>query len=249
VWVEQFYTESEKLHWRTEKEGIPPSALFISSPYDCEARYAKKHTTSWVGYKVHMTETCEDDQPHLITNVESTAGPIADGDVTPQIHQAFERQALLPNLHIVDTGYLDADLLVTSKRDYEVELLGPTRSDYKWQARAAEGFDASNFQIDWENESAICPARCSSLSWTPAVDNRRNEVVKIKFSMRDCQPCASRMQCTCAKRRTITVRQQDQYLALQTAREGETTTEYAAEHRKRASIEGTISQGIRACGL
>jgi Transposase DDE domain len=125
----------------------------------------------------------------------------------------------------------------------------PARSNYKWQARAAEGFDASNFQIDWENKCAICPAGCSSLSWTPAVDNRRNEVVKIKFSMRDCQPCASRMQCTRAKRRTITVRQQDQYLALQAARERETTAEYAIEYRKRAGIEGTISQGVRAYGL
>src|SRR5262245_2715756 len=43
----------------------------------------------------------------------------------------------------VDTGYLDADLLVTSKREYGVELLGPTLSDYKCQARAAECGDAA----------------------------------------------------------------------------------------------------------
>jgi DAHP synthase ferredoxin-like domain len=36
------------------------------------------------------------------------------------------------------------DLLVASKLDYEVELLGPTRPDYKWQARAAEGFDVGH---------------------------------------------------------------------------------------------------------
>src|SRR5262249_42393191 len=103
---------------RTEKEGIPPSKLFISSPYDTEARYAKKHTTSWVGYKVHLTEACEDDGPHLITNVETTAGPVADGEVTPRIHQALDSKGLLPDLHIVDTGYLDAELLVTSEQDH-----------------------------------------------------------------------------------------------------------------------------------
>ena len=121
VWVQQFYRESGCVYWRTEKEGIPPSGLFISSPYDVEARYAKKHTTSWVGYKVHVTETCEDDAPHIITHVETTAGPVSDGAATPHIHQGLARQGLLPAIHIVDTGYLDAELLVTSQREHGVE--------------------------------------------------------------------------------------------------------------------------------
>jgi transposase len=140
-------------------------------------------------------------------------------------------------------------LLVRSKRDHEVELLGPTRSDYKWQARAATGFDAGSFRIDWQKGQATCPEGCTSLSWTPAVDKRSNEVVKIKFSMRDCQPCRSRAECTRAKRRTITVRRQDQYCALRGAREREKTVEYETEYRRRAGIEGTLSQGVRACGL
>jgi transposase len=249
AWVQQFYIEAGRVRWRTEPEGLPPSRLFISSPYDTEARYARKHTTSWVGYKVHVTETCDDDSPHLITHVETAAGPVADGEATPQIHQALDSKALLPDKHIVDTGYLDADLLVRSKLDHEVELRGPTRADYKWQARAATGFDAGSFQIDWGSEQATCPAGRTSLSWTPAVDKRSNEVVKIKFSMKDCQPCASRAKCTRANRRTITVRRQDQYVALQAARAREETAEYKTEYRRRAGIEGTLSQGIRACGL
>jgi len=236
-------------HWRTDKEGIPPSVLLISSPYDVEAHYAKKHTTSWVGYKVHVTETCDDQAPHLITHVETTAGPVADGEATPRIHQALERKGLLPHLHIVDTGYLDAELLVTSQRDDGVDLLGPTRADYRWQAQAAKGFDANHFQIDWEQQQVVCPNGCRSSSWTPAIDSRTNEVVKIKFSVKDCQPCPSRIDCTRAKRRTITVRRQDQHLALQAARTRETTEAYATEYARRAGVEGTLSQGTRAYGL
>ena len=162
VWVQQFYLEAGQVRWRTEKEGIPPSGLFISSPYDVEARYAKKQTTSWVGYKVHVTETCDDDAPHLITHVETTAGPVADGEVTPRIHQALERKDVLPATHIVDTGYLDAELLVTSQRDYGITLLGPTRANDHWQAQAAQGFDASSFAIDWDQRQARCP--CGHLS-------------------------------------------------------------------------------------
>ena len=29
--------------------------------------------------------------------------------------------------HIVDTGYVDAQLLVESQRDYQIDLVGPTR--------------------------------------------------------------------------------------------------------------------------
>jgi hypothetical protein len=47
----------------------------------------KKRTTSWVGYKVHLTETCEEGTPHLITHVETTAAPVADGEVTTRIHE------------------------------------------------------------------------------------------------------------------------------------------------------------------
>jgi transposase len=201
-----------------------------------------------VGYKVHVTETCEDDAPHLITHVETTAGPVSDGAATPRIHQGLDRQGLLPTTHIVDTGYLDAELLVTSQREYRVDLLGPMRADGQWQAQAAQGFDASQFQIDWEQQRATCPGGYTSLSWTPAVDDRTNEVVKIKFSMQDCQPCASRAHCTRAKRRTITVRRQDHHVALQAARARETSTAYTTEYARRAGIEGTLSQGIRAYG-
>jgi transposase len=142
------------VRWRTEHEGIPPSGLWISSPDDVEARYGNTQTTSWVGYTVHGTATCEDDAPHIMTHVETTAGPVSDGAATPHIHQALERQGLLPSTHIVDTGYLDAELLVTSQREYNVDLLGPMRADGKWQAQAAQGFDASHFQIDWEQQPA-----------------------------------------------------------------------------------------------
>jgi len=114
--VQQYYTLDETVHWRTDQQGLPALSRFINSPYDVEARYARKRSTSWVGYKVHLTETCEDDQPHLI---------------------ALKANRLLPNRHLVDAGYMDAPELVTSQQAYNVELVGPARADYKWQARAA----------------------------------------------------------------------------------------------------------------
>ena len=38
-----------------------PSPAEPSLPYDPEARYSTKREVEWVGYKVHLTETCEPD--------------------------------------------------------------------------------------------------------------------------------------------------------------------------------------------
>jgi transposase len=72
VWVQQYYTTGDGIRWRTEADGLPPARLFLSSPYDPEARLGKKRTTRWVGYKVHMTESCDDEAPRLLTHVETT---------------------------------------------------------------------------------------------------------------------------------------------------------------------------------
>ncbi|MHB8576774.1 MAG: transposase [Dehalococcoidia bacterium] len=139
VWLQNYYQEGGALQWRTDELGIPPASLFLSSPYDLDAHLGKKGTTCWVGYKVALTETCEPDSPNLLTHVATVAAPVADGAVTPQLHADLQQADLLPEKHIVDTGFLDAELMVTSKRDFGIDLLGPARPDVKWQAQQWPG--------------------------------------------------------------------------------------------------------------
>jgi transposase len=254
MWIQQYVVVDDILQWRTDAHGIPPSARFITSPYDRDAHYSKKRATEWVGYKVHLSETCDDNLPRLITHVETSGAPIADGDRTATIHTALADKALLPATHIVDSGYVTAPLLVSSKRDFAVDLLGPTRPDTRWQARAGNGFDVSAFTIDREAQQAICPEGHRSSSWSPAIDRRDNDVITIQFSTSHCRKCTSRPYCIQSPdqrypRRVITVRPQEQYLALQAARARATTAAYKEEYARRAGIEGTISQGVRAFGL
>ena len=73
VWLQPFRPVDDHLIWRAEhQDELPPSARLIRSPYDVGARFSRKRTTTWVGYKVHLSETCEADQPHLITQVATT---------------------------------------------------------------------------------------------------------------------------------------------------------------------------------
>jgi transposase len=251
VWVQQFYRTDSKIRWRTEPEGIPSSTLMIGSPYDPQAHYAKKHTTSWVGYKVHLTESCDQNQLHLITHVETTAAPTGDSQVIPIIHETLKDQDLLPDRHLVDTGYVEAELLVESKRDYGVDLYGPARGDQKRQAREAKGFAADQFQVNWAQQQVTCPQGCTSQSWTPAQDRSGNPVIKIKFASSDCRVCPSLRDCTHTRRprRTITIHPQPEHEALRAARQRQSEPEFVEQYGKRAGIEGTISQGVRAFGL
>jgi transposase len=251
VWIQNYTWQEERLRWRNTEE-LPPSALMISTPYDEEAHYSKKRSTSWVGYKVHLTETCTEDAPHVITHVETTPSTTPDSELTLGIQTALQAKDLLPHEHLVDLGYIDAGILVASQDDFGIDLIGPAKGDYRWQSRANEGFAAENFQVDWQQQVAICPANKTSSSWTKALDGRQLEVIKIKFSRKDCAPCQFRPQCTHAKkspRRTITLRSQRQFLAQQAAREREKTADFKKRYSRRAGVEGTISQGVRAFDL
>ncbi|QDV34698.1 IS1182 family transposase [Tautonia plasticadhaerens] len=249
VWVQHFLVEAGGLRWRAEGDGIPPSAASINSPHDSEARYGKKRSTIWVGYKAHLTETCDDESPHLVVQVTTAPAPAADGDALAGIYEQLGRKDSLPGKHLADTGYIDAELLVSSRRDHGVELIGPTRPDYGWQALAGGGFTASDFAIDWEGSRATCPEGRVSSGWTPAVERDHTEVVHIKFSRKDCKPCPARERCTGAARRSLTIRAREPFEALRAARAREETEEYRADYAHRAGIEGTISQAVRVAGL
>lgn len=102
VWVQQYYAGEGPMQWRND-EDLAPSALLIHSPYDVDARFSTKRDVLWAGYKAHLTETCDDDLPHLITHVETTPATTYDGAVTEIIHRRLSAKGLLPQEHIVDS--------------------------------------------------------------------------------------------------------------------------------------------------
>ncbi len=96
VWVQNYQGSEGELGWRSS-ENIPPAGLYISSPYDLDAHYSKKRTTSWVGFKVHLTETCEKDNPHLITHVETTTAPFPMMPERPPFMKGSSRKSCCPS--------------------------------------------------------------------------------------------------------------------------------------------------------
>ena len=250
IWTFHYYAEEEQLRWR-KAEDLPPAGMRFDSPYDPDARFGNKRSITWTGYKVHLTETCEDEAIHLITHVETTAAGITDSELSAPIQDALAKKNLLPREHFLDAGYVDADFFVKSQQDFGVEVIGPMRPDSSWQAKEKAGYDNTHFTVDWEMHQVTCPQGKRNTCWTPHLDAWGTPVISVKFSRTDCRLCPVRSLCTRAigSPRRITLRVQTDHELLQQARRQQTTPEWKAQYQRRAGIEGTISQGTRAFGL
>jgi transposase len=248
VWVQQFWCDNDQVHWR-DVQDMPPVAAWIRSPFDVEARYCTKRQTGWVGYKVHFTETCAADGPSIITQITTTVATVQDCQVVSEIQDQLAALDLLPAEQLVDAGYVDAERLLYSQSEHEIDLVGPTGQDTTWQAQAEDGLDQSCFTIDWDKRQAICPAGQSSVAWHHARSPRDTPVIRVSFAAEQCQCCDLRSRCTKGKKRGLTLRPRDQYAALQGARQRELTDTFKEKYRKRAGVEGTISQADRIGGV
>lgn len=141
IWIQQFYWTGEKVHWRTkDKWGQPPAGKMIGSPDDLEAKYCVKRSTEWSGYKVHFTETCQAESPRLITHVETTLSTVHEVKVTSKIQNYLAAKGRLPEIQLVDEGYMEIDLLLSSK-NRGIDLVGPVPSSKSWQDRVEGAYD------------------------------------------------------------------------------------------------------------
>jgi transposase len=250
VWAEQYIEEGEAIRWREGKE-ILAAAEQLTSPYDTDARYSTKRDIEWIGDKVHLTETCDTDTPHLIVNVETTPATTPDDHMAAVVHESLKDRNLLPREHLVDKGYTDSQMLVDSEREYGVTIIGPVAEDPCWQAREATGFDKSQFVVDWERQTVTCPVGKQSISWHRHTYPASGMAFEARFARQDCTPCASRSRCTRAKMepRIIGLQTREPFEALQSARKRQTTPEFSQQYAARSGIEATHEQALRRCGL
>jgi transposase len=252
IWVQQYHAPdgAGAVTWRGPGDQAP-SAVRLDSPHDAEARFGTKRETSWTGYKVHLTETCDTATPHLIVAVQTTPATTPDHRLIAPIHTALAARDLLPAEHLVDAGYVDADNLLTSQREHQVELLGPTLSDNSWQAHPPGAFTGEAFAIDWDAQQVTCPEGATSVKWVATHDPDGNADIVVSFHPATCRACPCREQCTRSVRgpRRLMLHPQARHLALLAARTRQTTPDFRARSAARAGVEGTIAQGVSVCDL
>ncbi len=202
-----------------DTDGLPPGRTRLSSPYDLDARWAAKgDDLYWNGYKVHLTETCDDpapadnataddpdgerdgkrpagERPNIIVGVAITDATVPDAAMTEPIHAALAGRGMLPAEHYLDSGYPSAALVIDSAHRWGVTLVTPLLADTSRQARAGAGFDRAGFSIDFDTQQATCPQGQAS-TWWNRVTQRGTDAIVIKFAARTCRDCPVREQCT-----------------------------------------------------
>jgi transposase len=194
---------------------------------------------------VHLTETCAVGAVHLITHVETTQAHIRDADLSVPIHDALERKDLRHE-HFIDSGYVDADLIVRARRRRDRGRWS-VRPHSSWQARSGTGYDAAAFVVDWDHQTVTCPQGRTNRSWTPHQDKWGNAVIAAKFSRTDCRLGNERALCTRAATgpRLVLLRPQDDYHVLREMRRRQETAEWKGGYRRRRASSTLSKQSAR----
>lgn len=136
---------------------------------------------------------------------------------------------------------MDAEALLASQTTYQVDLIGPTTKDYRWQAREQHGSALTDFSIDGEQKQARCPQGQTRSSWT-ATRTRNQEVINIMFGSAACV-------CSQNGAPSLSVRRHKASVALEAARQREQTRECPERYAERTGVEGVHAQGVRRMGL
>jgi transposase len=118
-----------------EGDGLPPGHARIASPYDTDARWGVKREEFWLGYKLHVTETC-DDPPPCTCGPASAAGQAAAGSAgegaQDRGHDKGCAHLVFPNLitHVATTDATVTDNQMTTAicEDLARKNLAPGRS-------------------------------------------------------------------------------------------------------------------------
>lgn len=218
----------------------PTGRSVIESPHEPEARYATKRGQNWVGYKVQGTETCDEDYPHLITDLEVTGALDNDSPELPKIQARLDKQRTMPGEQQVDQGYMSGQNLVDSAAR-GINLMGVPLAD----TQGPPGFRQADFQVDEEARKATCPAGQSSVVWSECQRSGYSAPsVLIRFEAQTCQCCPYFGRCTTSLHgRSLTLHP---HRAALSARRAEAQTEaFRQRLHLRAGSEATISELVR----
>ncbi len=247
VWTQHFEQVDGLIRWRDGP--CVQSAQRVISPYETDARASRKRDTDWVGYKVHLTETCgEEETVHLIVQAEVTAATVQDVELSMPLLHDLQVRELAPDERLLDSGYVSGEVLVEHAK-LGIELVGPLKQEGGWQHQTGYGLEA--FEVNWQTQQVRCPQGQLSQNWCNG-QSHGEEVIRVSFSAVTCSACPVKELCTKREKnkgRILTLSPQPVHEARQRRRAEQRAPAFQHRYALRAGIEGTISEGVRSYGL
>ena len=179
------------------KEDPPPEAEPVESPYDTEARFRTRSGTSWTGYVVHLSETCEDDarppdhardddRRHRARGAVHGRDPPSVGSARAWCRAStwWTRPTSTPSCWS------------RSREELGIDLLGPPRPNPSWQGKVEGGSHARPLRGRLGRASgcaarrASCPRPGARRSTTPARRTSRSCSARPTAAPARRGPCA-----------------------------------------------------------
>lgn len=248
VFEEQF----EVVEGAVQSRRTRPSRA-VQNPHDPDAHYADKGTKQWIGYKVHVMESVDPEEPakmkaepgeHFITEILTTeAAQDEMAGLAESLKRQQEHHELKPEAVYADGGYVTESTLSQAETE-AMELLGPTRPDpHKGP------YNADGFVVDVEKERAVCPQGKTSTQCSHIKDSYMGtEYYRLEWGSQ-CDGCPVQKQCTRAKsgRRMLVVGLRHDL--VEKRRKEMKQAEFSKSMYPRNGIEGTHSELVRGHGL
>jgi len=228
-------------------------ARAVQNPHDPDAHFADKGKKQWVGYKVHVVESVDPEEPakvkgeptdNFITEILTTE---AAQDEMAGLAEALKRQQnqheIKPEALYADGGYVTEKTLTEAEQG-GMELLGPTRPDPH-----PGPYNADAFSVDIEKQQAICPQGNPSTQWSRIRDAYMGtQYYRIEWG-NQCDRCPVQKQCTRSKsgRRILVVGLRHDL--VEKRRKEMREAEFSKNMHPRNGIEATHSELVRGHGL
>jgi hypothetical protein len=244
------YFERVEQQWQGRRQHVTGG---IRNPHEPEAQWRTKgKNKNWIGYQVQVAETAAE-QPvkpgeptqQFVTAVETqlaTASDEAGLEEVLAVQEAAGRER--PSELYVDGAYVSATKIVEARAD-GWELLGPAQPS----ASKGTGYRAEEFVVDIAARTATCPAGEASTQCSRLKEAATGKVsYRLEWSWK-CRDCAQRDACVGRNQSHRSLVVGEHHDVLQARRQEMKTDAFTGLMNRRAAVEGTISELVRAHGL
>ncbi len=183
---------------------------------------------------------------------------ISDVATTDTVHASLEKRKLLPDEHLVNGSYIRSTTILRSLQKYNVKLIGPVKPNPHWQAED-NGYDLTQFNIDWDSKVVTCPEDKKSISWWEIKGAAGEDRLRIKWSRTNCRVCPTEYRCKRSRTQAkiLNVAQREQHELIQKVRAKQNSKPWKELYNLRASrrrshkvfalleCEGAVAAGLR----
>lgn len=230
-------TQDEQGRWTIARRTAPGRLVSFTDP---EARHSRKSkSVCFKGFKLHLVGEINSG---VIAAVSVTSANVHDGRVAPRLVRRAKALCAEMNVLLGDTAYGAASLRHHLRVVHDIDVLAPPPPTTK----ASKTFRKEQFAIDFERNTARCPAGIEATSPTYAWSSAHEAKFPIfVWSKETCDRCDLSSQCrgTSTQRRRLPLHAFERERRAAQARWSDPSVR--DDYRKRSQAERLIREMTR----